>query len=136
MVFYNSLTAYVNANDLSKDVFECIMKKIGCEYSTIDVEGEEYYKFTCKRENKFSMNYGTFTKLDFSGVTIKDVDSIAVELIETVDKMENLEEKNKKIMASQNHPPIMKEIKLMVKPPKIEDKRIIDFRDFYRFRQF
>ncbi len=28
------------------------------------------------------------------------------------------------------------ELNLEVKPPAIEDKRIIDFRDFYRFRQF
>lgn len=51
-------------------------------------------------------------------------------------KMENLEEKDKNYDVNQSHSPIMKEIKLMVKPPKIEDKRIIDFRDFYRFRQF
>ena len=51
-------------------------------------------------------------------------------------KMENLEEKDKNYDANQSHLSITKEIKLMVEPPKIEDKRIIDFRDFYRFRQF
>lgn len=51
-------------------------------------------------------------------------------------KMENLEENDKNYGTNQNHPPITKEIKLMVKPPEIEDKMIIDFRDFYRFWQF
>lgn len=86
MLFYNSLTAYVNANDLSKDVFECIMKKIGCEYSTIMLDGEEYYKFTYKRANNCSVSYGTFTKLDFSDVTMENVDLIVDELNEMVDK--------------------------------------------------
>ena len=51
-------------------------------------------------------------------------------------KMENLEEKDKNYGANQNYLPITEEIKLMTKPPEIEDKRIIDFRDFYRFQQF
>lgn len=86
MTFYNSLTAYVNTNDLSKDVFECIMKKIGCEYSTIMLDGEEYYKFTYKRTNKCSVSYGTFAILDFSDVTTENVVLIVDKLTEIVDK--------------------------------------------------
>ncbi len=87
MTFYNSLTGYVNVKDLSKDVFECIMKKIGCEYSIHKEDGEEYYKFTYKRTNNFSMSNGTAAKLDFSGVTMKDVDLVVEQLTETVDNL-------------------------------------------------
>ncbi len=87
MTFHNSLTGYVNVKDLSKDVFECIMKKIGCEYSIHKEDGEEYYKFTYKRPNNFSMSYGTAAKLDFSDVTMENVDLLVEQLTETVDNL-------------------------------------------------
>lgn len=87
MTFYNSLTGYVNVKDLSKDVFESIMKKIGCEYSIHTEDGEEYYKFTYKRPNNFTMSNGTAAKLDFSGVTMEDVDLVVNQLTETVDNL-------------------------------------------------
>lgn len=83
----NSLTVYVNAKDLSKDVFECIMKKICCEYSIHNIDGEEYYKFIYKRTNDLAPNNGIFAKLDFSGIVMEDVELVANQLTETVDKM-------------------------------------------------
>lgn len=87
MTFYNSLTGYVNVKDLSKDVFECIMKKIGCEYSIHKEDGEEYYKFTYKRPNNFSMSNGTAAKLDFRGVAMEDVDLVVNQLTKIVDNL-------------------------------------------------
>lgn len=83
----NSLTVYVSAKDLSKDVFECIMNKICCEYSIHNIDDEEYYKFIYKKANDSISNNGIFAKLDFSGIAMEDVELVANQLTEAVDKM-------------------------------------------------
>ena len=87
MTFYNSILGYVNVNDLDKKVFDKIMEKLGCEYSVTEEGGESYYKFTYKRENRYSMSNGTSARLDFSGVTEDDVDLVVQQLKDTVDNL-------------------------------------------------
>lgn len=87
MEFTNSLTGYVKTTDLSKETFDKIMSKIGCNYTMYEEDGVDYYKFTYERPNHMSMCHGTAAKLDFRGVTDEDIDLVANQLKHTVDNL-------------------------------------------------
>lgn len=74
MEFYNLVNFFVETNKVEEDKLKEITKQLGVDYSTVSEDGYDYYKFTVKRRNHFSMSNGTSTKIKLNepGISVED----------------------------------------------------------------